>query len=196
MTSESVLQSLHDTDSWGRKDIWVSLLSFSSFQPLSPPTLVWGTCQVTTQTPISGNRTLNPLLPEIGSLKHSQLLISHSTYNDLPSSFSCARCVFSFSFSFPPRATFHFRSDDFMQVILRCPLSGSPCLRPPRGAHQQAGSRGPRGECHGGCSRSFQLRRLVQASQGKCLSPLTGPRDPMRPGRALSWEDALGLGGV
>lgn len=94
------------------------------------PPLVWGTRQVTTQTPISGNRTPSPLLPEIGSLKHSQLLISHSTYNDLPSSFSCARCVFSCSF-FPPRATFHFRSDDFRPVILRCPLSGSPCLRPP-----------------------------------------------------------------
>lgn len=104
-------------------------LILSVFVP--PPPLVWGTCQVTTQTPISGNRTPSPLLPEIGSLEHSQLLISHSTYSDLPSSFSCARCAFSFSFSFPPRATFHFRSDDFMPVILRCPLSGSPCLRPP-----------------------------------------------------------------
>ena len=56
------------------------------------------------QTPISANKALTPPSPVVGSLEPSQLLASHSPYDELATSSSHVRHVFHFSSSFLPTA--------------------------------------------------------------------------------------------
>lgn len=88
MTSELALQLIHCTGSWGKREVG-RILPFSC-SSLCQAGL--GRVCPGTQTPTSANKTVTTLLPKMKSLEHPQLLVSHSTDDELPSPFSHARC--------------------------------------------------------------------------------------------------------